>query len=246
MAPKPTILFIHGAWHTPEYFNPVIDKLEKLDYPCCTVSLPSAGGNDSATAKDDAAVIRKKISELVSDGKEVVLSMHSYGGIPGTMSAEGFLRQDREKEGNRGGVISLVYIAAFLLPEGSSLVSVLGMPPWIKVEGNRLTPTDPRNIFYNDVPPHVADEYISNLSFQALPSFESPLTYPAYQHIPVKYIACELDNSIPIAIQKEMATAGCSTPADIHYLKTGHSPMVNAPDEVVKIIQEAVEMAGKS
>lgn len=85
--------------------------------------------------EDDAIHIRKTTSELVAAGKDVILVLHSYGGIPGTASAKGLLKKAREAEQKSGGIISIVYVAAFLLPLGSSLKSFLGdLAPWIILE----------------------------------------------------------------------------------------------------------------
>lgn len=131
-AEKPTIVLIHGAWHTPDYWSLVTSQLKEHQYPFHTVQLLSAGGDLATTVADDAAHIQKTTSKLVGDGKEVVLVLHSYGGIPGTESAKGLLKKDRESHQMAGGIISLVYVAAFLVPLGASLASFLGgFPPWI-------------------------------------------------------------------------------------------------------------------
>lgn len=133
---KPTIVFIPGAWHSPEYFSGVISALQGQGYSCVTVSLPSVGQpGASATVADDAVAIQKVTSKIADEGKEMIIAMHSYGGIPGTESAKGLVKADREKEGKQGGIVGLVYLAAFLLPEGASLVSFLGgLPDWIKFD----------------------------------------------------------------------------------------------------------------
>jgi len=130
---KPTLVFIPGAWHTPEYFEGVISQLKAHGYPVRALRMPSVGGDDTSTMADDAAYIQKTTSALAAEGKEIILVMHSYGGIPGTQSAKGLLQKERAAEGQRGGIIGLVYLAAFLLPAGQSLASFLGsMPDWVK------------------------------------------------------------------------------------------------------------------
>lgn len=129
---KPTIVFVHGAWHESGCWDPVTVQLNEHRYPFHTIDLPSSGGDLGTTVADDAAHIQKSTSKLVDAGKELVLVMHSYGGIPGTESAKGLLKKDRQTEGKNGGIISLVYIAAFLLPPATSLASFSGsISPWI-------------------------------------------------------------------------------------------------------------------
>jgi pimeloyl-ACP methyl ester carboxylesterase len=115
----PTIVFIPGAWHTCEYYKHVISILTAKGYPTATVDLPSVGG--ISPMADDAAAIQKVTSELASDGQEIILVMHSYGGIPGTESAKGLARKIRQTEGKPGTIIGLVYMSAYLLKEGMSV-----------------------------------------------------------------------------------------------------------------------------
>lgn len=103
----PTIVFIPGAGPTCEYYKHVISILSAKGFPTATVDLPSVGG--ISPMADDAAAIQKVTSELASDGQEIILVMHSYGGIPGTESAKGLARKIRQTEGKPGGIIGLVY-----------------------------------------------------------------------------------------------------------------------------------------
>ena len=131
-AEKPTVVLIHGAFHGPDCWDLVIAQLKEYQYPFQTVKLPSTGGSLTTTVADDAAHIQKTTSKLVASGKDVILVLHSYSGIPGTESAKGLLKKDREAQHKAGGIISLVYLTAFLLPPGDSVASFLGgMPPWI-------------------------------------------------------------------------------------------------------------------
>jgi hypothetical protein len=51
--------------------------------------------------------------------------MHSYGGIPGTESVKGRTRRDIAAQGEKGGVVALVNMAAFLISAGQSVDSSL-------------------------------------------------------------------------------------------------------------------------
>lgn len=134
---KPTILLIPGAWHKASSFEPVAAILRSQGYHVETTTLLSAGGPTSATVADDAEDIRQKnLNDLVAQGKEVVVVMHSYGGIPGTESVKGLARKDRAARNEKGGVIALVYIAAFLIPAGQSVESFMpgGLDPAMTID----------------------------------------------------------------------------------------------------------------
>lgn len=91
-----------------------------------TLTLLSVGGPTSTTAADDATYIQENyLDDLVFQGKEVVVVMHSYGGIPGTESVKGRTRRDIAAQAKKGGVVALVYMAAFLISAGQSVDSSL-------------------------------------------------------------------------------------------------------------------------
>ncbi|KAL6693453.1 Alpha/beta hydrolase fold-1 [Trichoderma pleuroticola] len=236
-AEKPTIFLVPGAWHEPDCWDAVTSQLEEYGYPFSTVQLLSSGGESSTSVAEDASHIRKSISRLVDAGKEIILVMHSYGGIPGTESAKGLLKKDRQAEGKLGGIISLVYVAAFLLPPGASLASFLGfMPPWVLFDGDKITVDGPENIFYNDMPEPQTKDAIAKLNYQAKPSFYTNLTYPAYQEVPASYLLCEQDNAIPFVAQQAMV--GIGGPGVTSYVcSSSHSPMFSMPGKVVEVIR---------
>ena len=89
---------------------------------------------------DDAAHIHGVIDALINhDGKDVLVAMHSYGGIPGTQAVRGLTRKEREKQQQQGrtlregGVVGLVYVSSLLVNEGESsedsFAGVGGEPP---------------------------------------------------------------------------------------------------------------------
>ncbi|KAL3455519.1 hypothetical protein BJX64DRAFT_294980 [Aspergillus heterothallicus] len=110
--------------------------LEGKGYPTVAASLPSVGA--TATMAEDAAAIGALTAQLVAEGKPVVLVMHSYGEIPGAESARGLARKDRwHDEIPRGGIVALVYLAAYMLSAGMSVMSFGGggaMPAWLFLE----------------------------------------------------------------------------------------------------------------
>ena len=51
---------------------------------------------------------------------------HSYGGIPAAGAVYGLSKTTRRQDGKKGGVIGLIYVSAFVVPKGRSLVEFLG------------------------------------------------------------------------------------------------------------------------
>lgn len=133
---KSTFVLVPGAWHSPAQFSYMIAHLHEAGYPTRSLTLPSVGSQEPKKIEvtTDVAFIREKVLlPLLEDGKDVVLVMHSYGGLPGGAAAKGLSKSERGSEGQPGGVIGLVFLAAFLAREGDSLLGALGgkLDPWI-------------------------------------------------------------------------------------------------------------------
>ena len=129
---KPTVLLIHGAWHNTSCWNPIRAELKKLAYPTEVVPLKSSG-NAVTTHLEDTAIIREALESLiVSEGKAVILVMHSYGGVAGTNAVHGLEAAARHEKGEKGGIIHCLFIAAFLVPRGNSLIGMFPeAPPYL-------------------------------------------------------------------------------------------------------------------
>ena len=82
---------------------------------------------------DDAAHIHGIIDALANDGKDVLVVMHSYGGIPGTQAVKNVTRKERKEQGKKGGVMGMVYVSSLLISEGESsedsFAAFRGEPP---------------------------------------------------------------------------------------------------------------------
>ncbi|MCJ1362788.1 hypothetical protein MMC16_001894 [Acarospora aff. strigata] len=143
-ASKPTVIFVPGAWHTPEVFGAVRKGLESHGYPTIGIVTPSVGAEPPLKSwEGDVNAIQVALRKVVDDGGDVVLVVHSYGALPACEAAKGFVKLQREKEGLKGGIVRLVYLCAILLSEGQSL---LGMSPTGEhAPWNRLEVSVPKN-----------------------------------------------------------------------------------------------------
>lgn len=127
--PKPTFVLIPGAWHSPSHFDQLVARLHEADYPTASLALPSVGSENpkSVDVATDVAFIKEKLLlPLLEEEKDVVLLMHSYGGCPGGAAAKGLSKSERRAAGQKGGIIGLVFLAAFLARDGDSLLSAAG------------------------------------------------------------------------------------------------------------------------
>lgn len=101
---NPTVVFVPGAWHTPEAYSDTIKALEQHSYPTVGLPLPSAGAEPAhLDFQGDVEGIRRCITELVDAGKEVILVSHSYSGMPAAEAPIGLGRSERAKGASWAG-----------------------------------------------------------------------------------------------------------------------------------------------
>lgn len=117
---KPTILLIHGSWHTPLHYRHLIDALRARGHPVLAPVLPTTGHDDSIDGKtflDAASQVRGLLVPYLDQDRKVVIVAHSFGGIVTAHIVAGLSLEERSAQGLKGGVTSIVYIAAQLSPE---------------------------------------------------------------------------------------------------------------------------------
>jgi len=110
--------------------------------------------------------------------------MHSDAGVSTVDAVQGLLATDLAKVGKMGGVVGLIYLTAFLLPIGVSLLATLGGVPlrWFNITSGYIYPSTLQNIF-SDLPKLEADfwsSFIQSQSYATFPvqSITTPITCP--------------------------------------------------------------------
>jgi hypothetical protein len=149
---KPTVVICPGAWPVIKAFGPIIELLEAEGYPTQCVDFSEYRTQpfvDEALINPDCAYLRKRIlMPLINEGTCIILLMHSYGGVYGASSLEALSRETRSRDGRKGGIIALVFVAAFVCLTGASLNTVLGidmenLPRWLSFEVSLRHPLPP-------------------------------------------------------------------------------------------------------
>ncbi|KAI0410501.1 Alpha/beta hydrolase fold-1 [Xylaria grammica] len=256
ITPKPVIILIHGAWHLPDVWKKVKQRLEAAGYEVYTPRLLTVVGPEPVdySWRVDVAVVHDLVLPLFDQGREVVIVGHSYGGVVATASVEGQSIADRQSRGLRGGFSAVVYICAFPIAQrGFSLLSTKGgdYSEWtVKTEPSKKVPCsmgiipEAGELYYSDLPPDEAKEWRAELTsrYQSQRSFEEPLGFCANDiQIPMTYLLCEGDKAVPVQSQEQMV-------ADIPGMRTrrctaGHSPFLSQPDLTAEVIIEAAQSA---
>lgn len=145
---KTTFLIIPGAWHPAALYEGFVSRLQEAGYGAVVATYPSCNSKSpkTATCEQDAKVLRQQCLSLIEDeGKDLLLVCHSYGGIPGGGAAAGLSKKERLQIGKEGGVLGLVYMSAFVVPEGTSLLAFLGgkHAPYLVPDTVSLVPSRP-------------------------------------------------------------------------------------------------------
>lgn len=132
---KPTLIFAPGAWYPQTIFDPIIEKLP--DYRSHSVAFPSVHEASSVTdLRPDIDAVRSLVQREADEGNEIVVIAHSWAGLPVSSALEGLSKTEREQAGQNGGVVKLLFIAAFLPNIGESLIGAFGgiPPPWYELD----------------------------------------------------------------------------------------------------------------
>ncbi|PSR98983.1 Alpha/Beta hydrolase protein [Coniella lustricola] len=247
MSSKPTIVIVPGAWQKPAAFAGIVAKLQAAGYPTIHVPLPSTGGVAPIGLSDDIAVVRKVLLPLIEEqGKEVVLIGHSAGGISASGAVEGLDAASRAKAGQTGGVLKVIFLAAFVVPKGQSLLDMLGGNPlpWMVIEADRVSgnPDMVPQVAFNDLAsqPDEQAKWVREMDYTSAALFASPAAYEPWANgIPCAYIHTSDDGALPLPVQQAMAPQ-LGAHAKSATLKAGHCPHLSVPDDLVKAIESVL------
>jgi pimeloyl-ACP methyl ester carboxylesterase len=222
-----TIVLVHGAWADGSSWKPVIRELQKLGFNVIAAPIPLT------SLGDDAAALRRTIARTHGP---VILAGHAYAGaVVGTATDE--------------RVKALVYIAALAPDEGETVAEVFYRDA-AHPKAPQLAPDEdafiwmPDEGFQNAFGQNATPEQIALCrSVQrpiALKSIQEKVTAPAWKKKPVWYLVAEEDRMINPKTQHFMAERMRAT---VRSFAVDHTPLLTAPDKVVKVILEAAQEA---
>ena len=223
----PNIVLVHGAWADGSSWSAVIERLQKSGF---NVTAPQFS---MAKLADDVARLRQVLAR--QDGPTIVAG-HSYGGQ--IMTALG------EEAPNVAG---LVYVAAFGLDLGESLGTILAQGPptpaiahlSIDKQGYAWLPEDDFiNHFAGDVDPVKAKVMFAVQQPLAVSALGEVMGVPAWKSLPSWYLVAQDDEAIPSDAERLFAKRMGATVIEVN---SNHLPMVSHPDEVVNLINAAIE-----
>jgi pimeloyl-ACP methyl ester carboxylesterase len=228
MAEQATVVLVHGAWHGSWCWDAVVRRLDTAGVPVVIVDNPSVVASD-ASLHDDADNVRRVLDAIDGD---VVLVGHSYGSAVVTDA------------GSHKAVRRLVYISAFVIDEGESVMenALVGGEEMKLGEALRFgdageTATlDPEQVvafLYHDCSPDDAVAAVDQLRPQSLAALGGVPRSIAWRDKPATFVLCSDDRAIPVALQKSMAARVGGVAVE---LPASHSPFLSRPDAVADLL----------
>jgi pimeloyl-ACP methyl ester carboxylesterase len=232
-------VLVHGAWHGAWCWYKIAAGLVRAGQGVTTLDLPAAGIDPAAPAAvTRQAQVDRVLAAIDAVGERVILVGHSAGGPVVSAVAEAAPEK----------IAKLVYLSAFLLPDGVSLVqvsaadtaSVLSGALIIRLDLGTIDvePSARRDAFYNrsdDAHVALADTLLRPVSFQAL---VAPLHVgPNFASVRRFYITCLRDQAISPAVQQQMYT---QLPCErvLVLRNSDHSPFFSRPRDLLRALRD--------
>ncbi len=236
---KRTFVLVSGSWHGAWCWYKVVPRLEALGHRAVPVELPGHG-TSWRPAKDVTLQSYVDAVATVIDQQPgpVVLVGHSRGGIVVSQAAE-----ERAAK-----VARLVYLSAFLVPNGESMLQTATADVESRIVPNLVfdeaagTHMLKREAFREALYADCSDEDVALATSLLTPEPNGPVGTPlrlgaAWERIPRVYVECRSDRGISLAAQRKMQERlGVTRTLS---LETSHSPFLSAPGDLTKLLVEA-------
>jgi pimeloyl-ACP methyl ester carboxylesterase len=229
-----TFVLVHGAWHGGWCWENLSPLLERRGHTAIAPDLPGMGADRTPLQEVTLDLWTAAICDLIEPCREpVVLVGHSRGGIVISAVAERMPQR----------IASLVYLAAFLVPDGKSLNDIVAMGPptaaatdafVVSGDGVSVTiaPGKTPELFYNTTSEPVRRKAAERLTAEPVASLVTPIRTSPQRFGTVRraYVECLRDNAIAIDVQRIMQQ---ELPCDpVLTFDTDHSPFYSAPERL--------------
>jgi pimeloyl-ACP methyl ester carboxylesterase len=230
-------VLVHGAWHGAWCWFKIATALERVGQGVSVLDLP-AGGIDGTLPRDVTFEMQvdRVVAVLDALPEPVILVGHSAGGP--VVSAVAEVRPER--------IAKLVYLSAFLLPDGTSLVQASALDRGSRLNGHLIIgdqsidvdPAIVRDAFYN----RSSDQDVALAQTLLRPVGLLPLVSPMhlgtnFAGVRRFYISCLQDQAVSPEAQERMYTAlPCERVLTLR--DSDHSPFLSRPRELLRAFRE--------
>ena len=244
MSPHYTFILVHGAWHGSWAWEAIVSRLKAAGHDAIAVDLPGNGCDSTppqeVTLDLYAAYVARLIDAVTGP---VVLVGHSMGGMTVGQTCE--VRPDR--------IALAIYLCAFLLPDGMSVLEFYGkyLQPWMRGAHSRVTydaaglyssidPAAAVEVFYHQADRSLAEAAARRLTPQPEGARRSHIHLSAerFGRVPRVYIEAREDRSVHLPLQRQMQEL---TPFLATYgLDSDHAPQLSQPDALTQLLLDIV------
>ncbi len=233
-----TYVLVSGAWHAGWCWERVVLELQSAGHRAIAPDLAGMGPDRTPLSTVTLAVWADQIADIVrAQDEPIFLVGHSRGGI--------VISEVAERVPDR--IVSLVYLTAFLVPSGETLLTTASKMP--NKRGADLVISNPDGtstinpeaagaFFYNTTEAEWAERARSLLTAEPMVVFSTPLQLTAGRYGTARraYIQCTDDHAVPLALQKIMQEALPCHP--VLTLETDHSPFYSAPSQLAECLAD--------
>ena len=232
--------FIHGAMHGAWCWVKIIDILENNGHHCLDMDLPGAGLDRTPRTEVTFDTYLQSIDHFIENN-----DLHSVNLVGHSMA--GMLLPDIAVD-ERAGVDNVIFLAAYVLDEGESLMDT--MPEdrkKIVLEGvansddNTFMPSYEavRQNYFGDMDEESAGNYYKLMT----PQPYAPIVHKSDLDLslveqPMHYIQCTSDQ----AVNSELAESFISKiNCEVHKLDCGHDSMLSHPHKLAELLASIAE-----
>ncbi|KAF6809043.1 hypothetical protein CMUS01_13758 [Colletotrichum musicola] len=202
---KPTILLVHGIWHIPAHYHPLITALEDRGYECIIPTLPSGG----TPPPGDPPGADRSVLGLGSrkEGEDVTMLIY----VAGFMTTGDVTIED------------------IVLREGSDWLS-RNIDPTTFTPGPDFGP-----IFYNDLSEEEHAKWVGMLRPRPRACSQYAPKSKAYEEIGSVCVFCTKDSAIPPETQEELVGQVRETGVDVEEVRVetaaGQTQRMKGPND---------------
>ena len=233
---KEAFVLVHAGWLGGWSWETVARLLREAGHEVLAPDLPGHGENMKSPRDITLDTYVETVTQTIDQTTgSVTLVGHSFGGVTVSQAAEH--RADR--------IARLIYVSAFLLPNGVSIQQACQNVQESDVLNNLVLSEDKTTVTIkedalhhavaHDVPLEGFRAALPNMVAEPTGPLGSPLAISPerWGSIPRYYVECTEDRAVPIAVQHSMhQTLGVEK---VYALKSSHSPMFSCPEQLANI-----------
>ena len=255
--PNPIYIFVGGVSHTPAFFDDVIQHMAALGYESVAVAYPTCGrGTETTKQWDEVTAIGEVIArKLDREEQDVVLVLHSYGGWPGSRAVKGLDKPTRQQNGKSNGIIEVVFIAGFLLPDNAPVAQYSHLPPWLDIavrvsnlivasgcvdmlqDGCRIPNGSAVPLLFSDLEPATQKHWLSKFEWHRNDFIsETVPDAPWHLAVPKTYVITTDDKCASTDFQLHMLKGVIDSTWSIKSIKSGHESFLSQPENLAKVL----------